>query len=126
MLTLSISSCLQPGVEHGFTHWGEGAYNGMADWRSWDAMFAVFEMVLGLEGHSHDHGMDEDHSMEEDHDHDDEEHDHGDEDDHDHEHDDEDHMEGEDEEEETESGSGMKLLTGVAVSSFVSFLSAVM
>ena len=121
---MSICLSLQTDVEHGFTHWGEGAYNEMADWRSWDAMFAVFEMVLGMEGHSHDHDMDEDHQMEDDYD-----HDHGDEDDHDHDHEhdeEEDHMDDEDEEEETESGAESKLLAGVAMAGFVTLSSMMM
>jgi len=28
-------------VFHGFTHWGGGAYNARADWRSWDSMLTV-------------------------------------------------------------------------------------
>lgn len=36
-------------VYHGFTHWGEDAYNPSADWRSWDAMLSVFDMLLDPE-----------------------------------------------------------------------------
>ncbi|CAB9521085.1 dienelactone hydrolase [Seminavis robusta] len=61
-------------VYHGFTHWGGGAYNPLADWRSWDAMMGVFEMVTKSDhddyeddghGHSHDHGDEDDHGEEE-------------------------------------------------------------
>jgi hypothetical protein len=38
------------GVDHGFTEWGNNAYDALADWRSWDAMLSVFEMVLKEEG----------------------------------------------------------------------------
>ena len=49
MLVLSCDRILSisTGVEHGFTAWESDAYNALADWRSWDAMLSVFEMVLG-------------------------------------------------------------------------------
>lgn len=34
------------GVDHGFTSWTNSAYDSLADWRSWDAMLSVFEMIL--------------------------------------------------------------------------------
>jgi len=48
-------------VEHGFTKWDSDAYNSLADWRSWDAMLAVFDMILDgdMEGMGMEHGMDE-------------------------------------------------------------------
>ena len=39
-------------VFHGFTAWGGGAYNELADWRSWDAMLSVFDMILMEESSS--------------------------------------------------------------------------
>lgn len=46
------------GVDHGFTEWGAGAYDALADSRSWDAMFSVFEMVLeGEDGMAPEEGM---------------------------------------------------------------------
>ena len=34
------------GVEHGFTAWDIRPYDALADWRSWDAMLEVFDMIL--------------------------------------------------------------------------------
>ena len=39
-------------VDHGFTSWESNAYDALADWRSWDAMLSVFDMILA-------HGDDE-------------------------------------------------------------------
>lgn len=79
-------------VNHGFTHWGGRAYNELADWRSWDAMFAVFEMLKDHKDGDHDH----------DHDHDD----------HDHDHEDADAGDMEGDVDEVESGSTSNFLFG--------------
>lgn len=54
-------------VNHGFTSWTSDAYDALADWRSWDAMLSVFDMLLGHEkdemlesNNSTDIGKDED------------------------------------------------------------------
>ena len=50
-------SFFQKDVFHGFTAWDGGAYNSLADWRSWDAMLEVFDMIL--DDHAHDDHDDE-------------------------------------------------------------------
>merc|ERR1712003_203881 len=48
-------------AQHGFTKWGSGAYDAMADSRSWDAMMSLFKTLSGGdEDHDDDH-HDDDH-----------------------------------------------------------------
>jgi len=42
-------------VNHGFTDWAGDAYNELADWRSWDAMLNVFDMILSESGGGMNH-----------------------------------------------------------------------
>merc|ERR1712157_441202 len=45
-------------AQHGFTKWGSGAYDAMADSRSWDAMMSLFKTLSGGDDHDgddHDH-----------------------------------------------------------------------
>ena len=41
--------CFNLGVDHGFTEWSGRAYDPLAEWRSWDAMLSVFDIVLSEE-----------------------------------------------------------------------------
>ena len=41
--------CFNVGVDHGFTEWSGRAYDPLAEWRSWDAMLSVFDIVLSEE-----------------------------------------------------------------------------
>jgi len=57
-------------AEHGFTKWGSGAYQAMADSRSWDAMMSLFQTLSdGDDGDDHDdHDIEHEEDHEEDHD----------------------------------------------------------
>lgn len=47
ILGTKLTSWTSIGVDHGFTVWDAAAYSAVADWRSWDAMLTLFEMILG-------------------------------------------------------------------------------
>lgn len=53
------------GVDHGFTAWSSGAYDPLADSRSWDAMLSVFDMIVDFVDQEKEdsHNMTESHNM---------------------------------------------------------------